>query len=433
MEKISVLVPVYNVENYLRACLDSILAQTFTDFEVICMDDGSTDQSGVILDEYTLKDKRIKVIHKENAGYGKTMNEAMQLARGNYIGIVESDDTIESDMYQILYDTITKYDLDFVKTDFFAVWDREDGRMEKQYCAMTGERRMYNRVLNPNSELDSYFLEKFTWDALYKKELILQNKIRYNETPGASYQDNGFWFQTFYWSRRVMFLDKAFYNYRQDNMLSSIHSKQKVYAMKNEFDFIRRFMREQEGVDQELYRICFHLRMMEYISTLRKIDFPMKLEFARVMEQEKIFFEEQNEACYDRMTQEQLSIISNPLAYVEDVLMQGGEITREVISGYENIIIYGAGTYGEQITYRVKGIKTDAQKIKVAVTSCNGKNMKCQGESVCEIFDCAGEKDTSLVILAVKEDSEAFQTMLGCLKKLRFSNIITASARKINI
>lgn len=432
MAEISILVPVYNVEKYLGDCLDSILAQTFTDFEVICMDDGSTDRSGDILDEYALKDKRIKVIHKENSGYGKTMNEAMQLARGNYIGIVESDDTIECDMYQILYHTITEYDLDFVKTDFYAVWDREDGTLRKQYCPMTDDRGMYNRVLNPNSELNSFFLEKFTWDALYKKDLILQNKIRYNETPGASYQDNGFWFQTFYWSRRVMFLDRAFYNYRQDNMLSSIHSRKKVYAMKNEFDFIRRFMNEQADVDRELYRICFHWRMLAYISTLRKIDFSMKLEFAGVVEQERVFFEEQKEACYDRMTHEQISIIKNPSGYLEDVLIQGKEITKEVVSGYENIIVYGAGTYGEQITYRVKGVKTDWQRIKVAVTSLNGKSAECQGEAVCEISDCVGVKDASLVILAVKENSNAFRTMLDCLKKFQFPNIITASARRID-
>ena len=102
MAEISILVPVYNVEKYLSACLDSILQQTYTDFEVICMDDGSPDRSGDILDAYAGKDERIRVIHKANAGYGETMNAAMQLAKGNYIGIVESDDTIECDMYQVL-------------------------------------------------------------------------------------------------------------------------------------------------------------------------------------------------------------------------------------------------------------------------------------------------------------------------------------------
>ena len=80
MAEISVLVPVCNVERYVGECLDSILAQTFTDYEVICMDDGSTDRSGAILDQYALRDCRIKVIHKVNSGYGSTMNEAIRIA-----------------------------------------------------------------------------------------------------------------------------------------------------------------------------------------------------------------------------------------------------------------------------------------------------------------------------------------------------------------
>ena len=99
MIKISILVPVYNVEKYLEKCLDSILGQTFTKYEVICIDDGSTDKSGDILDQYALKDSRIRVVHKENSGYGKTMNQAIQLAKGQYIGIVESDDIIERNMF----------------------------------------------------------------------------------------------------------------------------------------------------------------------------------------------------------------------------------------------------------------------------------------------------------------------------------------------
>lgn len=192
MAEISILMPVYNVERYLGACIESILAQTFTDFEVICIDDGSTDKSGIILDEYALKDGRIKVIHKENTGYGKTMNIALGKAEGKFIGIVESDDTIESDMFQNLYNAAAEYDLDVVKADFYAVWDNEDGTIRKQYFNLTDDLTKYNRVFNPNSELDSYLFKKFTWNALYKKDLIINNDIKYNETPGASFQDNGF-------------------------------------------------------------------------------------------------------------------------------------------------------------------------------------------------------------------------------------------------
>lgn len=321
MAEISILVPVYNVEKYLETCLDSILAQTFTDFEVICMDDGSTDRSGNILDAYVLKDEKIKVVHKDNSGYGNTMNTAIQLAKGRYIGIVESDDSIESGMYQLLYNMITEYHLDLVKTDFYTMWDNDSGLPRKQYCSLTSDHGIYNRVIYPKAEQDAFLIEKFTWNALYKREFIIQNNIKYNETPGASYQDNGFWFQTFYHAKRIMILDRAFYNYRQDNLFSSVRSKQKVYAMKNEFDYIRKIMELQGETDRRLYQICYHLRMLEYIGTLRRIDLSLKKEFAKVIETERDFYEEQNEAYYERMTDDQISIIMNPVDYVENVLI----------------------------------------------------------------------------------------------------------------
>ena len=431
MAEISILVPVYNVEKYLKFCLDSILAQTFTDLEVICIDDGSTDESGKILDRYAKDDARIRVIHKENSGYGKTMNIAVGQASGRYIGIVESDDTIEKDMYQILYDCITRYDLDFIKTDHYATWDNENGTTKKQYIKLTDDHTMYNRVLNPNDELQSYLLQKFTWNALYKKELLIKNNIRYNETPGASYQDNGFWFQTFYWSRRVMFLDIAFYNYRQDNVCSSIHSQQKVYAMKDEYDFIRNIMIAHNDKRKKLYKICFHLRMYAYLITLFRIETSLKLEFAKTIERERVYFEETKEACYDWLTDEHVKIIKNPVEYVENNVIGFSQITKDVIAGFDSIIIYGAGSYGERVIRRVKMSKTDTQILQVAVTNLNGRSMECEGERVREIVDCIGDKRTGLVILAVKEESDAFKDMLQCLKELGFSHVISVSARKL--
>ena len=91
MPKLSVLVPIYNVEKYLSVCLDSLINQTLTDIEIICIDDGSTDSSSKILKEYQQKDKRIRVITQENSGYGSAMNCGLILAEGEYIGILESD------------------------------------------------------------------------------------------------------------------------------------------------------------------------------------------------------------------------------------------------------------------------------------------------------------------------------------------------------
>ena len=104
MAKVSIIVPTYNVENYLVECLESIVNQTLKDIEIICIDDGSTDNSGKILDEYAQKDSRIKVIHKENAGYGKAMNLGLDNATGEYIGFVDSDDFVGEDTYKTSID-----------------------------------------------------------------------------------------------------------------------------------------------------------------------------------------------------------------------------------------------------------------------------------------------------------------------------------------
>lgn len=112
MCEISIIVPVYKVEEYLEKCVDSILAQTFTDIEVILVDDGSPDRSGVICDEYAAKDPRVKVIHKENGGLSSARNAGIEVAKGRYLGFVDSDDYIGPDMYQLLYEDITREQAD---------------------------------------------------------------------------------------------------------------------------------------------------------------------------------------------------------------------------------------------------------------------------------------------------------------------------------
>ena len=120
-EKISVIVPVYNVENYIQYCLESLVNQTYKNLQIILVDDGSTDSSGYICDKYALKDKRIKVIHKSNGGLSSARNSGMQLADGNYIGFVDSDDFIMPTFYEELYNLLQKYDSDIAECEFLRI------------------------------------------------------------------------------------------------------------------------------------------------------------------------------------------------------------------------------------------------------------------------------------------------------------------------
>lgn len=113
------LVSIYNVEQYLPQCLDSLCAQTLKSLEIICINDGSTDASRAILDEYSKNNPNIVAINKENSGYGDIMNRGIKEAAGKYIGIVKSDDSIDSDAFEKLYNLANKYQADIVKTDYY--------------------------------------------------------------------------------------------------------------------------------------------------------------------------------------------------------------------------------------------------------------------------------------------------------------------------
>lgn len=118
--KVSIIIPVYNVEKYLRECLDSALNQTLKEIEIICVNDGSTDSSVDILKEYSLKYSRVKIISKKNSGYGNTMNVGIKAAQGEYINFLESDDLIEADMLETLYNIAQKdEEIDIIKGDYY--------------------------------------------------------------------------------------------------------------------------------------------------------------------------------------------------------------------------------------------------------------------------------------------------------------------------
>ncbi|MDD4839290.1 MAG: glycosyltransferase [Clostridia bacterium] len=252
MPKVSVVVPIYNVESYLTTCIDSLLNQTLEDIEIICVNDGSTDSSPQILEEYAKKDKRIKYITKENSGYGHTMNVGIDAASSEYIGILESDDYVSPNMFEELYSVAKANDLDFVKSDFYRFTEK-NGYRYLQRCYIAPDASFYNRVLNPCEELETFRFIMNTWTGIYKKSFLTFHNIRHNETAGASFQDNGFWFKTSAFATRAMFVDKAYYRCRRDNVNSSVHSKTKIFCAKDEYDYIGEFLKSNPQLKEKLW------------------------------------------------------------------------------------------------------------------------------------------------------------------------------------
>ena len=278
MTKVSVLVPVYNVERYLKECLDSLINQTLQDIEIICINDGSTDNSLKILKEYEKKDERIKIIDKPNSGYGASMNKGLDLAQGEYIGVVESDDFAKSDMFEALYNLAKNNDADIAKGDWFDYWsDRNFARKNNRISSAKS-----GFVTNFDKDNSIVRINPSVWSAIYKRDFINDNKIRFLETPGASYQDLSFTFKVFTLAKRVILTDKAYLYYRQDNINSSVKSKTKIWCVCDEYDEIEKFMSEHPEFDINYKIQEAILRYTGYISSVLRIDDEVRPEFVKV-------------------------------------------------------------------------------------------------------------------------------------------------------
>lgn len=242
--KLSIILPSLNVASYIRECIESVINQTLPDIEILCIDAGSTDGTYEILQEYAAKDGRIRVIHSEKKSYGYQMNLGMDEARGEYIGIVETDDSIEPDMYEVLYQTAEEHNLDYVKAGLYTM-----------VTPYEGEKYLLENPLGDTGQIISsrYFIEKnlspdiYIWNGIYKRSFLQEFHIRLNESPGAAFQDCGFRYLVDMNLRRGMFLDRMFYHYRRDNAAASTYNPHFARFNLAECRYIRERM-ERDGI-----------------------------------------------------------------------------------------------------------------------------------------------------------------------------------------
>lgn len=287
MAKVSIIVPTYNVEMYLDECMESITRQTLKDIEIICINDGSTDNSLAILKKYAQKDDRIIIIDKENGGYGIGMNIGLEKATGEYVGIVEPDDFVPLNMYEDLYEIAKKNDLDFVKADFYRFKrNSKNGDMELKYYHLSQHKENYNIVFNPSERPETLRYVMNTWSGIYKREFLNKNNIRHHETPGASFQDNGFYFQTFVYGKRAMIVDKPYYMNRRDNPNSSVHNKDKVYCINIEYDYIREILRQDLDIWNRFKYMYWVKKYTNYRAAIDRIGDEYKKEYIIQMSKE---------------------------------------------------------------------------------------------------------------------------------------------------
>lgn len=206
MVEISVVVPVYNVEEYLKECLDSIVNQTFTDLEIICVNDGSKDNSLQILNEYAKKDDRIIVIDQENGGHAVATNVGIDKATGKYLFLMDSDDKLKLDALELTYNAAEEKQVDFVLFQAINYDDEKDEFYEDENYSMNALAEHVGENIFSFDDLGDLALRIAVtpWTKLYNREFIEKSQIRFAE--GLIFEDNIFFFEVLIQAKRIYFL-----------------------------------------------------------------------------------------------------------------------------------------------------------------------------------------------------------------------------------
>lgn len=241
---VSIIIPVYNVEKYLIRCLDSVINQSYKNIEIILIDDGSTDASGSICDDFVRRDTRIKAIHKENTGSADSRNKGMKIAKGNYIGFVDSDDWISTDMYEVMINTIKKYKADVVVCNYNEIAGVDKHNITADSTSSIIEFRDKELIEEIILEKRNTGISYAPWRAMFKREII--KGIGFE--TGRYYEDLLFITKAFMKIKQGVYINKRLYNYVIHNE-SVTHSEK---TMKHIVDIIEQTIIQIGILESEL-------------------------------------------------------------------------------------------------------------------------------------------------------------------------------------
>lgn len=247
--KVSVIIPVYNAARYLPQCLDSLLAQTLKEIEIILIDDCSDDDSGTICKQYARRDSRFRVIHNSrNMRQGPSRNTGIEMARGEYIGFVDADDWIDPDYYEKLYSAAISRGYDIAKTEAIIV-DENQHKIPQKF-----QNQQIKHGLEKGQPLHLLFTYEH-WTAIYRREMLIQRHIRYPDIRNA--QDDVFLLYCTWFAPRLVLIDDTFYYYRQHEGSVTVERKVPYFESKLQcFDLQVHFLNSVEA-SEKVYATAF--------------------------------------------------------------------------------------------------------------------------------------------------------------------------------
>lgn len=266
-ELISVIVPVYNMEQYLERCVQSLCKQTYSELEIILVDDGSTDASPQMCDEYAREDERIKVIHKENGGLSDARNAGLAIATGAYIGFVDSDDWIEADMYEKMYYACVEQQAPLAICRYAQIYQDRIVRAGNQRMTVFSKEELLRVYICGH---DDYVIYNSVWSKLFRRDLVDQMLF----PVGRNSEDIMYTTKAFCKADKAVYIDACFYNYMLDRQDSIMNVKAEERMFRDEIPFWREHIAYiTEHASKELGDLAayyFYRRLLSYYLKYRQ-------------------------------------------------------------------------------------------------------------------------------------------------------------------
>lgn len=416
MPKVSIIMPCLNVAKYIDQCINSVIHQTLKDIEIIIIDAGSSDGTLEIIDTYKKRDPRINVIFSSKKSYGYQINQGILSAEGEYIGIVETDDYIQGDMFEVLYEKAIETKADYVKGTNEAFYQGING-MEWKFpiipCRELETESEYRAI--PRNNPDLFLYDNFIWNGIYRKDFM--RTIRLSETNGAAFQDIGALFQIISTAEKGVYIKHLVYHYRQDNFGASSYNKKGFLYAANEYKYLESYL---DNLSEEWHRV-YYLKMAglcidrfyfmarsgefwnESVLGIQKLHEKISKGVETMMIRECECDSWQNE-LWERIC----IFLKNPVELYErikDIYEKRWDVLRKItdIACQRRIYIFGAGDLGQFLHMYL-----ELQGIRNVIAYCDN-NEKVQGEiiqnlPVLSLNDAFGEEPEAYYIIAVKSD-----------------------------
>lgn len=420
MPKVTVIMPSLNVVKYIKPCLESVLAQTLQDMEILAIDAGSDDGTLEVLREYALSDKRIKLIHSEQRSYGYQLNMGIALAQGEYIGVVETDDIIVPDMFEILYKTAVETGVDYVKGTAQAFLETVSGIRVTNKIFCVSDPQQMGKIICPKENPELFVTDRFLWLGIYKAGLLKEVKL--NESKGAAFQDIGFAFQVIGKADKALYLGKDVYFYRQDNGNASSHDVKSFQYLVAEYFYVKQFL---EGKNVKWHQAYYHKMLNQCLGRFQKM--AVQGEFWKqsyseieilqswIRDAVKKEFLAEHLLGYSSWRKTQLFLESAEAVYQEYAIYYN-EKKKELakvlsIVGKRKVIIFGSGQFG-----RFSHALIESKCLGSVIAYCDNNeklwDVSIQGVPVLSPADAAHQYPDAIYIISNRRDVEEMRQQL---------------------